>query len=147
MIEYAIIGILIVNISLLFIKEFRRIKRKSKRSSRYAKLNDKISNLDYICKECMLKNDLIENRIDFIQVHLDRYVKWLQDSHITLPNIPKDLTKPTESIKNELVNMVKDSKKGTTKPSKLYVDILMNKHDLSRKKAYNKAYYELNKKQ
>jgi len=147
MTEYAVIGILIVNITALFIKEFRRIKRKSKRSSRFSKLNDKISNFDYMFKEYMVKNELIENRVDFIQVHLDRYVKWIEDSHITLPDIPKDLTKPTESIKNELVNMVKDSKKGTAKPSKLYVDILMKKHDLSRKQAYNKAYYELNKKQ
>lgn len=147
-IEYAIIGILIVNISALLIRELRRYKRKRNRSSRYGKLNHKISNLDFTLKECMVKNEMLENRIDFVQVHLDRYVKWFEESNITLPIPIKDTTKPSESIDNPIVNKLKPSKKVVKKtPSKKEVTKYAIAKKISYNRAYGRLYYKLNKKQ
>lgn len=151
-IEVAIIGILVVNLLAFGINELRRLKKRKRRASTYGRINNKIDNLEFNLKEQLTKNKMLENRIDFIQVDLDRYVKWFEDSNISVPilntnslNLDNTSTKPTESVKSNLVDKLKD-KKATIKPNDIEIRKYMYKYDLSRKQAYRKLYYQLNKK-
>lgn len=151
-IEVAIIGILVINLLAFGINELRRLKKRKRRASNYGKINNKIDNLEFNLKEQLTKNKMLENRIDFIQVDLDRYVKWFEDSNISVPilntnslNLDNTSTKPTESVKSNLVDKLKD-KKETIKPNDIEIREYMYKYDLSRQQAYRKLYYQLNKK-
>lgn len=151
-IEVAIIGILLVNLLAFGINELRRLKKKKRRASTYGRMNNKIDNLEFNLKEQLTKNKMLENRIDFIQVDLDRYVKWFEDSNISVPilntnslSLDDTYTKPTESVKSNLVDKLKDTKDTTARPSDVGIRNYMYKYDLSRKQAYSKLYYELNR--
>ena len=151
-IEVAIIGILVVNLLAFGINELRRLKKRKRRASTYGRMNNKIDNLEFNLKEQLTKNKMLENRIDFIQVDLDRYVKWFEDSNISVPilnpnslNLDNISPKPTESVKSNLVDKLKD-KKPTIKPNDIEIRKYMYKYDLSRQQAYRKLYYQLNKK-
>lgn len=144
--EFIIIAILIINLLILILIGYSNNKKTRSKSKNYGVFSSKLNNLEFELKQYIAKNIMLENRIDFLQVHLDRYVKWFDDSNIAFPKLDtKSFTKPTESIDSDLLNIVKGSKKSTIKPTKVYVDVIMHKYDLSRKQAYNKAYYELNK--
>ena len=158
--EHAIIGILIVNLLAFVIRELR-VKQKNQQKAFHLNkcnnLEDKMNSLNFTINEFKLKNEILENRVDFLQVHLDRYTTLLEsyptesdgyfvkEYEIKPKQKGKSYTKPSDSVKSKVVKKIKPKTK-TKKPTKKQIQKLIDKYNLTQRQAYRKAYYNRNKK-